>query len=134
MLKIIFQGETLIINADQIEGYAGCAVIGECAQDEIADDIYAMVSPEHLRAIHAQKAVEAVLILSGIDLPAGILSEEAEAVGIDLKLLAHQVHAKCAAEREFEIARRRRKVGQRATGELDAGAPMVPGGAAGLVS
>lgn len=109
MLTIIFEGERIIINPDQLEGYPGCEVVGEAAPDDIADDPYALVSPEHLASVHLQKAIEATLILSGYDLPAGLLAAEAQARGIDVLELAEQVRGHREPERNFEVERRVRK-------------------------
>lgn len=111
MLKVIFEGETLIIHPDQVEAYAGCEVLGEAAPEDIADDPYAMVSREHLASVHIQKAIEATLILSGYDLSAGLLAEEAAAAGVDIKTLAERVRNHRRPEREFEAERRVRKGG-----------------------
>ena len=104
-VEIIYQGERLFIGEAQIEGYAGCEIVARHAAMP-ADDIHAQVSPEHLGSVHLQKAIEAVLILSGHQLSAGLLAEEAEALGIGIEDLARQVLAHRRAERDYEIARR----------------------------
>lgn len=110
-IKVIYQGESLIISEDQLGGYAGAEVLGEASADDCAPCPYLLASPEHLASVHVQKAIEAALIASGYRLTAGLLAAEAEALGIKLEALAKQVLAKRQAEREFEIARRRKKAG-----------------------
>jgi len=110
LIKIIYEGETLFVEEAQIEGYAGCEVIGPAGDDELADCPYRMVSAEHIRSVHLQKAIEATLILSGYDLSAGLLAEEAAALGLDLTDLAATVRGKRRAECDFEVARRSAKV------------------------
>lgn len=108
-LEISYQGERIIIPDTMLGGYEGCVVIAE--HEELPeDDIYLQVSPEHLSSVHLQKALEAVMILSGYNLWAGLLADEAEATGTDLKKLAKQVQEKRRAERDFECERRSRKM------------------------
>lgn len=109
MLTIIFQGERLIIHPDQVDAYPGCEVLGEASPEDIADCPFKMVSREHLASVHIQKAIEATLILSGYDLPAGLLAAEAAAVGIDVHDLAQAVRGHREPEREYEVERRVRK-------------------------
>lgn len=110
MLKILYQGEQIIIHPDQLEGYAGCEVIGPASEADIADDPALMVSPEHIASVHAHKALEAAIILSGVTLTHGLLAAEAAALGIRIEDLAEQVAAHRRQERELEVARRLAKV------------------------
>jgi hypothetical protein len=106
MLKILYQGEQIIIHPDQLDGYAGCEVLGSATEADVADDPALLVPPEHIASVHLQKAVEASLILSGVTLTHGLLAAEAEALGIKIEDLAEQVAAKREQERELEVARR----------------------------
>jgi len=63
----------------------------------------------HVGVVHPIKALEAAVILSGVPLTHGFLAEEAAALGVGLLDLAAQVHAKAAALRSAEIARRQAK-------------------------
>lgn len=65
----------------------------------------------HIDQAHAQKAIEAVLILSGITLKHGLLAEEAEATGMEVSVIAERVHAHGEAFRAAEIERRKLKQG-----------------------
>lgn len=67
--------------------------------------------PRAVERAHAQKAIEAVLILSGVELKAGLLFAEADALGLDLRELAATVEAKARQATEAEIARRVAKSG-----------------------
>ena len=109
MLRVIYEGENLIISEDQLDGYKGCEVLGKATEEDIADCPYKMVSREHLLSVHLQKALEATLVLSGYNLTVGLLAEEASANKIPLKELAQIVLDKRKAEREFEVARRVKK-------------------------
>ena len=60
---------------------------------------------------HIQKAIEAQLILSGTDLPQGIVAAEAAALGLDISDLAATIVARQAATNAPEIARRVAKAG-----------------------
>jgi hypothetical protein len=106
MLKILYQGEPIIIHPDQLEGYVGCKVLGPATEADMADDPALMAPPEHIASVHAQKALEAAIILSGVTLTHGLLAAEAEALGIKIEDLAEQVAAKRRQERELEVARR----------------------------
>ena len=61
---------------------------------------------EAIDKAHAQKALEAAMVLSGVNLTCGILVEEAEAIGMTLHDLAALVHEKTREFREAEVARR----------------------------
>lgn len=103
--KIAFEGETLIVAEAGLPGYAGCQVLEEM-DGPPQDNVFALASPEHLSSVHLQKALEAVLVLSGYKLSCGLLAEEATATGVELQSLAMQVHEKRRAERDFEVGRR----------------------------
>ncbi|WP_379921743.1 hypothetical protein [Erythrobacter sp. R86502] len=104
-IEIIYQGERIILPEDLLPGYEGAEIVG--SHDELPEDnLFGMTSQEHLASVHAQKAIEAVLILSGYNLTCGLLYEEAQALELDLKELAERVQANRAAEREFETQRR----------------------------
>lgn len=109
-IKVIYQGEALIISEDQLGGYAGAEALGEASAADCEACPYLLASPEHLASVHIQKAIEAALIASGYRLTAGLLAAEAEALGIGLEALAEQVLAKRKDERSFEVERRQRKV------------------------
>ena len=109
MLKINFEGESLLIHEDQLGGYQGCEVLGEALDEDIADCPFSMVGRNHLNSVHIQKALEATFILSGYELTAGLLAEEARALGISLQELAQTVRNHRVPEREFEVERRVRK-------------------------
>ncbi len=110
--KIVFEGETFIVPETALAGYAGCEIVA--AMDAAPeDDVFAMVSPEHLSTIHLQKGIEAVLLLSGYDLPCSLLADEAKETGVDLHVLAARVHEKRRTQRDFEIARRKAKTAGR---------------------
>jgi len=65
------------------------------------------LEPEgHVDAMHLRKAVEAAVVLSGIELTHGVLAEEAAELGISVRELATTVHAKDAAVRAHEKKRR----------------------------
>jgi hypothetical protein len=106
MLKILYQGEQIIIHPDLLKGYAGCEVIGPASEADMADDPALLAPPEHIASVHAQKALEAAIILSGITLTHGLLAAEAEALGIKIEDLAEQVAEHRKKERELEVARR----------------------------
>lgn len=106
LMKIIYEGEMRIVPQAQLAGYKGCEVLGRCEDGEEQDDVFALVSGEHLSSVHLQKAIEAVMVLSGYHLPAGLLAEEAETIGVPVAELAAQVHAHRRAQRDFEIERR----------------------------
>lgn len=108
-IKVIYQGEALIISEDQLAGYAGAEVLGEASEQDCEACPYLLASPEHLANVHLQKAIEAALIASGYRLTAGLLAAEAEALGIGLEELAEAVLARRKAERDYEVARRRKK-------------------------
>ncbi len=59
----------------------------------------------HIQAAHAQKALEACMILSGVELKHGLLVEEAQLTGEDLTELAQTVHDKAEARRKVECKR-----------------------------
>lgn len=104
-IEIIYDGEKLIVHEDSLAGYEPHEVV--CRHEDMpCDDIYAMVSHEHLALVHLQKGIEAVLILSGYDLPASLLAEEAQATGQNLRDLAEKVQANRRAVRDYEVARR----------------------------
>lgn len=104
-IEIIYQGERIIVPEELLPGYEGCELVG--SHDELPEDnLFGMTSREHLASVHAQKAIESVLILSGYNLTCGLLFEEAQALEIDLNELAQKVQAHRAAEREFETQRR----------------------------
>lgn len=65
---------------------------------------------------HARKAIEADLILSGVAIPKGLLSAEAEATGQAIEELAAAVAAHTATEIAAEVER---IVGKRAVQEND---------------
>lgn len=67
----------------------------------------------HVDEAHHQKALEAILIKSGVPLTHGLLVEEATALAIPLATLADQVHAAQAAFRLREVTRREIKTGKR---------------------
>jgi len=103
--EIIYQGERLIVNSENLAGYQPCEIVGD--HEELPEDnLFGMTSREHLASVHTQKVIESVLILSGYNLTCGLLYEEAQALGIDLVELAEKVQENRAAEREFEIQRR----------------------------
>jgi hypothetical protein len=106
MLKILYQGEQIIIHSDQLAGYAGCEVIGPATEADMADDPALLAPPEHIASVHAQKALEAAMILSGVKLTHGLLAAEAAALGIRIEDLAEQVAAHRRQERELEVERR----------------------------
>lgn len=108
-IKVIYRGERLIISEDQLAGYAGAEVLGEASAADCEACPYLLASPEHLDRVHSQKAIEAALIASGYRLTAGLLAAEAEALGMELEALAAQVLAKRKVERDYEVARRRKK-------------------------
>jgi len=88
-----------------LDGYADWRVIRKkVAQPK--DNPLERPSVAHMASVHAQKAIEATLILSGYELTAGLLAAEAEAVGVPIADLARQVHERRADERAFEIQRR----------------------------
>jgi hypothetical protein len=106
--EIIFEGERVFVEGS-LEGYAGCEIIAQhSAMPE--DDVYLMVSPEHIASVHRQKAVEAALVMSGYTLTHGLLAEEADALGINITDLAERVLENRKEERDFEVARRVDKV------------------------
>lgn len=113
MIKILFEGEHIIIPEEQLPGYGGAEVLGPVDEEEVNDCPYKMVSPEHLASVHIQKAIEATLVLSGYNLTVGLLVDEAVAVGMDIADLAQLVLANRASERAFEVERRARKVTER---------------------
>lgn len=109
-LEINYQGERLIIDESMTDGYEGCEIIAR--HEELPEDnLFGMTSREHLASVHAQKAIESVLILSGYNLTCGLLFEEAQALDIDINELAQKVQDNRVAEREFEIGRRIYKAG-----------------------
>ena len=67
--------------------------------------------PREVRRLHALKAAEAALVLSGYTLTAGMLYDEAAALGITIDELAGQVISAGEADRERECARRVLKTG-----------------------
>ena len=112
-LEINYQGERIIINEDSRDGYEGCEIIAR--HDALpADNPFGMTSREHLASVHAQKAIESVLIMSGYNLTCGLLFEEAQVLDIDINELAQRVQDNRQAEREFEIGRRIYKAGDAA--------------------
>lgn len=114
--KIVFEGETFIVPDHALDGYKGCEVV-DVIDHLPEDNVFAMVSPEHLSSVHLQKAIEAVLILSGYDLPCSLLADEARETGADLQVLAASVHEKRRAQRDFEVARRKAKTEERKQGQ-----------------
>lgn len=88
-----------------LAGYEGWTILKKRVA-EPKDNPLERPSVAHMASVHAQKALEATMILSGYDLTAGLLAAEAEALGIPLKDLAQQVHERRADERAFEIQRR----------------------------
>lgn len=91
----------------------GAAIDPETGEVQVDPGIAAdmAASAKAVAAAHAQKAIEAILILSGIDLAAGLLVEEAAAAGMEITELAQVVHAKGAEAREVELERRAMKTG-----------------------
>lgn len=69
-----------------------------------------MAGTAHIIAAHAQKGLEAALILSGYDLTVGLIADEAKAIGSETKALARRVMEKSADFRAAEIARRKAKI------------------------
>lgn len=65
----------------------------------------------HIASAHAQKAIEATLILSGVDLTHGLIAEEAAALGIDRRELAQRIADHGKDFRAREVARRTMKTG-----------------------
>jgi hypothetical protein len=106
MLKILYQGEQIIIHPEQLEGYAGCEVIGPASEADMADDPALLAPPEHIASVHAQKALEAAMILSGVKLTHGLLAAEAAALGVRIEDLAERVSEHRRQECELEVARR----------------------------
>jgi len=106
--EIIYEGEILFVEEDQLAGYSGCKVIAT-HDEKPPQDIYLLASREHLASVHLQKALEASLILSGYTLVEGLLAAEAKELGIDLQELALRVKDKRTKEVEFEVARRAAK-------------------------
>lgn len=104
-VEIKYEGEIIFVNKEQLVGYAGCEVLSE-VEELPEDNLFGMVSPEHLASVHAQKAVEAVLILSGYKLTCGILFAESEALDVPIEEIAKQVHLHRQSETEFEAGRR----------------------------
>lgn len=104
-VEIVYEGERLFVNKEQLAGYDGCTVLAE-TEDLPTDEIYLMTSKEHLAAVHAQKAAEAVLVLSGYVLTAGLLFEEALALKITILELAQKVNQHRRHQTDYEIARR----------------------------
>lgn len=72
---------------------------------QIDDEYRALHGADAIAQIHALKAMEATLIISGIQVD-GMLKSEAEATGVDLNTLAQAVAAKAAAQRNAEVERR----------------------------
>jgi len=82
------------------------------AQDFVRDDVaiaHHALPADHIARAHAIKAIEAVLILSGVPLTHGLIVEEAAALGIDPPALAAAVHAQGEAMRRAEVNRRTAK-------------------------
>jgi hypothetical protein len=104
-LEIIYQSEKIIIPNNLKESYKGCQVIREL--EEIPKDNEFEMMPElYMLQIHTQKAIEAVLILSGYNLKTGLLYNEAKALGISLIELAETVNNKRQLHTQFEVNRR----------------------------
>lgn len=64
----------------------------------------------HVDQAHVIKAVEASIILSGINLTSGLLVEEAAALGVDVIDLAVEVSRRAAEFRAAEVNRRTIKI------------------------
>jgi len=82
---------------------------GQFVCDEVAAAHHGLPA-SHIDQAHAIKALEAVVILSGVDLTHGLIVEEASALGIDPSALAAIIHDKGTALRAAEINRRTAKV------------------------
>lgn len=88
---------------------------GEITLDPVlALDLHRNVAA--VAAAHVQKQVEAALVLSGYELTAGLLAEEAAATGEELPALAKAVYAKAAPARAAEVERRSAKAKARRKG------------------
>ena len=66
-------------------------------------------SKDYLNRIHAIKAFEAAVIMSGVELSYGLLVEESKSLNIPLLTLAEIVYAKSENERNAEVSRRMHK-------------------------
>ena len=65
---------------------------------------------DHIKTCHLIKQVEAAMIVSGYELEAGLLYEEAQELGLDLLELAQTVLEKSSQRRSKELSRRSIKV------------------------
>lgn len=88
-----------------VDPETGVATLDTALQADMEAD------PAEVRRMHALKATEAALVASGATLTAGILHEEAAALGTSIEDLAASVLAAGAADREREVARRLLKTG-----------------------
>lgn len=86
--------------------HAGTA---EFVRDEVAALSLALPA-DHVACVHAIKAVEASIVLSGVALTHGMLAEEARAIGVAIEDLARQVAEHGALQRAVEVARRKVKL------------------------
>lgn len=71
----------------------------------IDDEYRTLHGADAIAQIHALKAMEATLILSGVPVD-GMLKSEAEATGVGIADLAEAVVAKATAQRNAEVERR----------------------------
>ena len=81
-------------------------VTGAGRQRDVHAETDSLYGPEAISKAHTLKALEAAMVLSGVNLTCGILVEEAQALGMPLIELAEAVHDKAKSFREAEVTRR----------------------------
>lgn len=118
---IEYSGERLIVSAEALPGYPGAVVLAELdrmpgeyetvdeASGQIVEDAPrkadGTAGREHIKALRLVKMVEASVILSGHDLTAGMIAEEAALRGVTTQQLAQRVMDNTAAMRARELQR-----------------------------